>query len=159
MYHVFVDFDGVLADCSPTAEKVLGKTNLTSKEFWSVANLPDFFLDLPTTKDASALMRYLWDKYNLRDVQSLRALTATGNNFVDVGLQKKLWAEQEHMFPREGVILVRAGEDKAVYATPRSILIDDTLAVIQNWERHGGIGVLHTSYEDTVTQLETIFAS
>ena len=156
MYHLYVDFDGVLADCSPTAEKVLGKTNLSQKEFWSVANLPNFFLDLPPTKDAKSLMRYLWDKYNRGFLNSVKALTATGNNFVDVGLQKKMWAEREHLFPREGVILVRSGEDKAVYATPRSILIDDTVAVIQNWERHGGIGVLHTSYEDTVKQLETI---
>lgn len=156
MYRVYVDFDGVLASCTPTAEKVLGKTNLTQKEFWSAANLPDFFLDLPTTKEAHSLMAYLWDKRNRGLLLSLQALTATGHYFLAVGLQKKQWAVQEHLFPREDVLLVRAGEDKAVYATPRSILIDDTPAVIQNWERHGGIGVLHTNIEDTLQQLEKI---
>lgn len=156
MYHLYVDFDGVLASCMPTAEKVLGKTNLSQKEFWSVANLPNFFLDLPPTKEAHLLMGYLWDKYNRGVLNSVKALTATGNNFVDVGLQKKMWAEREHLFAREAVLLVRAGEDKAVYATPKSILIDDTPAVIQNWERHGGIGVLHTNIEDTLQQLEKI---
>lgn len=39
---------------------------------------------------------------------------------------------------------------------PNSILIDDTPNQINNWINNGGIGILHTSADDTIQQLEEI---
>jgi hypothetical protein len=41
---------------------------------------------------------------------------------------------------------VKSGKDKQNWASPDSILIDDTIEVIQSWEGNGGIG-LHYSPE------------
>ena len=159
MYNVFVDFDGVLAACMPTAEKLLGKSGPTSKEFWSVANHPTFFLDLPVLPDANELMLELSELRSSTPFRSLKALTATGNNFVEVGKQKRAWAEKHFFFHRDNVILVRQGTDKAVYASPHNILIDDTPKVIEAWESSGGIGILHTDAKSTIVKLKNIVNS
>jgi hypothetical protein len=49
---------------------------------------------------------------------------------------------------------------KHLYVIPdptiKSILIDDTPAKIEKWTNAGGIGILHKSAAETITQLERI---
>ena len=46
--------------------------------------------------------------------------------------------------------------EKFRYAERDAILIDDLAENIGAWEEAGGIGILHTSFEDTKKKLETI---
>ncbi len=51
------------------------------------------------------------------------------------------------------IFLVPADE-KQKYATPKAILIDDKESNIEQWNDRGGIGILHTSTNDTLKQLK-----
>jgi hypothetical protein len=46
---------------------------------------------------------------------------------------------------------------KQNYATPDSILIDDTEDVIEAFNRAGGIGILHKDASETLSVLRKIF--
>ena len=45
---------------------------------------------------------------------------------------------------------------KKDYASPDTILIDDTEDVINSFNRAGGIGILHKDIGETLTQLKTL---
>ena len=49
-----------------------------------------------------------------------------------------------------------SGADKHKYAAPNHILIDDRDKAILPWRKAGGIGILHTSAADTITQLQKL---
>jgi hypothetical protein len=46
--------------------------------------------------------------------------------------------------------------NKKNYAEPNHILIDDRLSNIEQWRAAGGIGILHTSSDETITQLKKL---
>ena len=52
-----------------------------------------------------------------------------------------------------GIKLVPANE-KQKFANPNAILIDDRTSNIQQWIDKGGIGILHTSADETIKQLK-----
>ena len=54
------------------------------------------------------------------------------------------------------VNLVRKSNDKAAYAAPNHILIDDRSKSIQPWVAAGGIGILHTNAANTIRQLKEV---
>ena len=60
---------------------------------------------------------------------------------------KKIWCERELGLSKNNVIITF---QKQKYATSNSILIDDMRKRIVAWKTAGGIGILHTSTEDTV---------
>jgi hypothetical protein len=48
------------------------------------------------------------------------------------------------------------GSQKGMFAIKGSVLIDDRKQNLDAWEAHGGIGILHTSAEDTINQLKEL---
>ncbi len=52
--------------------------------------------------------------------------------------------------------LVTKAADKAIFASPNCILIDDRCKAIDPWIEAGGIGILHVSAEDTIEQLKNL---
>jgi hypothetical protein len=48
------------------------------------------------------------------------------------------------------------GSQKGMFAIKGSVLIDDRQKNLDAWEKHGGIGILHTSAEDTINQLKEL---
>ena len=53
------------------------------------------------------------------------------------------------------IFLVPANE-KQEFANPNAILIDDRLSNIEQWRAKGGIGILHTSADETIKQLKEL---
>ena len=49
-----------------------------------------------------------------------------------------------------------SAKDKAQYASPNAILIDDRSKAIDPWVDMGGIGILHTNTNNTIEQLKQI---
>ncbi|QDJ96357.1 5' nucleotidase [Xanthomonas phage Xoo-sp13] len=155
-YQIYVDSDGCLADFSAYVLQHFGKTpeSLSSKEkgkFWAWltyhdANVEKFFRNLPKMSDADILMTFLQEKFD-----HVKILTACGNTPKDAKEQKIEWYA-EH-YPNVECIVVRKSPDKAEYAHAKSILIDDREKSINPWRAAGGIGILHTSAEDTIAQL------
>lgn len=67
--------------------------------------------------------------------------------------EKRQWVAKHLGMPDEDVII---DHEKFKYAAPNNILIDDRRKSIDPWIAAGGIGILHTSPEDTLKQLEEI---
>jgi 5'(3')-deoxyribonucleotidase len=157
---VFVDMDGVIADFSKAvAEKILpgwneGASDANKKvdrEMWKGITLYQrrgghFWYDLDPMPDTMVLWNYV-KKYNPQ------ILTAAGNPEYNAGEQKLRWMAER--FGKDVVVnVVRRSAEKAQFATPGAILIDDKRKSIDPWEAAGGVGILHTTAVDTIVQLK-----
>lgn len=117
-----------------------------SEEFWVPVNDNgvEFWSDMPWMPDG----KELWD-YIKPHNPSILTSPARG---VDCPKGKIIWVERE------------LGEDipcilekqKYKYAGENKTLIDDSENKITPWIEAGGIGILHTSTEDTLRQLKEI---
>ena len=48
------------------------------------------------------------------------------------------------------------GSQKAAYAMKKNVLIDDRQKNIDHWVENGGIGIVHTSAENTINELKKL---
>lgn len=159
-FELFVDSDGVIADFDGYVKTHFGKpvSAFEKGTFWAALTHRDthvekFFRSLPKMPDADVLVEYL----RAQPVKSVKVLTACGYTPKDAKEQKVAWYD-EH-YPGLECIVVSKSPDKAEYAHPYAILIDDRAKSIDPWVAKGGIGILHTSAEDTIAQLVAIFES
>ena len=53
-------------------------------------------------------------------------------------------------------LILRSADRKQEFATSDTILIDDRADNIQRWKDAGGIGIHHTSAENTIKQLQDL---
>lgn len=159
-FDIYLDSDGVIADFSAYVLKNYGKLPEALLEkgekarFWSWVqrhndDVEPFFRSLPVMQDAHLLVDFCKSQF-----RSTKILTARGNTPSNGEEQKVDWYA-EH-FPGLECIVVRKSPDKAAYAHSRAILIDDRAKSIDPWVEAGGIGILHTSVEDTICQLNEL---
>ena len=155
---IYFDMDGVLADFEAGFLKVSGQDlSLLPDDVFAdketkdkVFAHPTFFIDLPVLPGAKDMVAYAMG-YDA-DVQ---ILTATGYSNEDaVRAQKHKWIAKH--FPEITEIhTVPKSTDKAQFAWPDVILIDDRLEKsIVPFRAKGGIGIHHTSPADTKRQLD-----
>lgn len=115
--------------------------------FWEPINkagLP-FWEDMPWTSDGKELWGYI-KKYN-------PTILSAPSDEIESRVGKIKWVARE--LPETKLIL-RKAEQKRVFANPESILIDDLEKNIQQWIESGGIGILHTSAENTINELKKL---
>lgn len=161
-YKIYVDLDGVLADFIAGVSKLLDveysdeKYNSDPKfrsDMWRAVTKyskegGQLWSELDTMPDAGQLWSYV-EKYNPE------ILTAAGNPAYGADAQKRAWVPW--MIGSDiKVNIVRKSADKAQYATPDSILIDDQAKSINPWKAAGGIGILHTSAANTISELKKL---
>ena len=85
-------------------------------------------------------------------------LTAAGTvNRELVVYDKNEWIK-EHVSPTVVVVCTMSGSQKGGFAIEGGVLIDDRQKNLDAWEANGGIGILHTSAEDTINQLKELRA-
>ena len=68
--------------------------------------------------------------------------------------QKKVWLKRHHIDFTANIVPGR--HLKANYAKPDVILIDDTTDVIDDFNRAGGIGILHKDTAKTIKIVQSI---
>lgn len=156
-YELYVDLDGVIVNFADHAKMITGiDIDNAGKEdrnrFWKhigrhVKQGNPFFAAMCPMDDAF----HLWNcvlKYNPT------ILSATGHIF-GAGNEKRAWV-RDHLgaATADKAIFVRNSRDKAKYASPTSILIDDRTKSITPWVEAGGIGILHKSAELTIRELK-----
>lgn len=153
---LYLDLDGVFADFD-TGVKLL--SGLFPNDFESTNKMwkfivkdmkagNKFFGNLPKMKDADIL----WEVVKHYDPIFL---TATGHSFPEeVAKQKKEWIRK--YYGAIQVITVEDGKEKAKYASPDAILIDDRMKAIGPWRAAGGMGILHKNAIDTIEQLKQL---
>ena len=158
-YHIYVDLDGVLADLKSAVEDILDITITTSHDgsdwddsddIWRLLrelDEPDFS-KLKKLPDADRLWNYVKPyKPNI--------LTATGRPVGKNSREKAIWVKN-NLTGYNDVEMVVGSREKAKYAWPDAVLIDDRMKSIGPWRDRGGIGILHKNAEDTIRQLEKL---
>ena len=158
-YHIYVDLDGVLANLQDYIEEVIGEPVRTapngsdwidSDRIWKELRRldePDFS-QLELLPDAMTLWEYVLP-------HNPNILTATGHPAERNDKQKRQWVE-EMLTGYDKIYTVVASRNKAKFAWPDAVLIDDRMKSIGPWREKGGIGILHKNAEDTIDQLKEL---
>jgi len=158
-YEIFVDMDGVVADFNkrffdiadmlPSEfEEKYGKDKFWDliadykKEFWS---------EIPMMWDAKALIDYV-KQY---PYQMLTAPSSKKDSLIGKTIWMRMHTNKLFGGDRPKVIF-RKADNKQEFAAPNKILIDDRAKTIDQWNAKGGIGILHTSAENTIKQLKKL---
>jgi hypothetical protein len=155
-YQIFCDMDGVIADFEKRFKELnperLSASQYQNKygteKFWNlidVENKVKFWVGIDWMSDGKQLWDYI-SKY------TPKLLSAPSRNPAS-RLGKRLWVKNN----LPGVELILASADKKKnYSKGNRILIDDRPDNIDQWRSQGGIGILHTSAQDTIKQLQNI---
>lgn len=159
-YTVWIDSDGVLADFEGKVEEILGRpiNSVPKGEVWKAVyayndRVEPFFESLSKMPDADKLVTFCTQNFSI-----VKVLTATGYTPKDAGEQKRRWY-LKHYGPTLSVKTVEKSGQKAMYANPNSILIDDRDKSIGPWLAAGGIGIFHTDVASTIEKLKTLLNS
>jgi hypothetical protein len=152
--HLFLDLDSVLVDFMRGVEQ-LGYG--TFKEIESTRG-PNFIWKILSREGESFWKNLEWmpdgkQLYKFCEPFHPTILSApTRDHTSRTG--KEIWVRQQ-LGPNVKLILERA-KDKYKHAKPGYILVDDMKPNIDGWINAGGIGILHTSAEDTISKLQKI---
>ena len=162
-YEIFVDLDGVLADFTKGISRLWGeafneKTCDMNKRclqrMWDSIHVytkegGEIWYELELMPDA----RELWDYIKKHNPQ---VLSATGHTVKEhTADQKRRWVAK-HFGKHVKVNLTQTAQQKSQYALPGRILIDDKTKAINPWEAAGGVGILHTSAANTISELKSL---
>jgi cytidyltransferase-like protein len=151
-YEIYCDMDGVLVDFERGYEELTGK-NIRGNhvkgdaDFWQPITDAgvEFWTKLKWMSDGKQLWNYIKKhKPSLLSAPSREESSRIG---------KHIWVENN----TPGVnLILRAADKKQEFASPNAILIDDRADNIQRWKDAGGVGILHTSAENTINELEKL---
>jgi len=150
-YKIYCDMDGVLTDFELGYEKLTGidlKGEFQKGEdFWDPISKAGvgFWAGLQWMPGGKELWAYL-KPFN-------PVLLSAPSREESSRIGKAVWVK--HKIPGTKLIL-RYAKQKQQLATPNSILIDDRQVNIDQWEAAGGIGILHTSTNNTISQLKQL---
>ena len=152
MITLYLDMDGVLCNFDK-AYRVYDPEKSDRKRFRQAVMDYHIFEDLEFMHDAQELLNHV---SRLNDV-TVEILTSMGTFDVVQGnaakFQKIKWLNSKNIPYKPN--FVRSKEEKAQYATPESILIDDSIGCITPFNRANGNGILHTSAKETIVVLDS----
>jgi 5'(3')-deoxyribonucleotidase len=159
-YSLALDLDGVLADFDARVQEITDGRWGNDPEFskgrlWKAIKeyndtVQPFFATLPKMPGADELVKFAVDNF-----ENVAFLTATGSTPKDAPEQKKQWAKTN--YPEIPIcITVGASTQKAIYANPRAILVDDREKSIDPWRRAGGFGILFKNNAQAISELKKV---
>jgi cytidyltransferase-like protein len=151
-YKIYCDMDGVIVDFEGGYEKLTG-TSIKGKyvkgdaDFWQpiVDAGVKFWAGLKWMSDGKELWSYI-NQYNPE-------LLSAPSREESSKIGKHVWVKNN--IPGTKLIL-KSAPRKQELAEPNAILIDDRADNIQQWKDAEGIGILHTSAQDTIKQLQDL---
>lgn len=153
MITLYLDMDGVLCNFNK-AYSSLRTYAADGKRFRAAVMDFHIFEDLEFMPDAQVLLDHV---SKLRDI-NVEILTSLGTFDVEQGnaakKQKTVWLNKHNIVYKPN--FVRSKQEKAEYATPTSILIDDSIGCITPFNIAGGHGILHVSASETISVLDSI---
>lgn len=152
MPHIFCDFDGVLVDFERGFEIQYGKKHNEVPEFvmWKIiSNNIAHWEQLPAMPGALQLWAYIAH----REPTILSGCPSNGMKQAAAG--KTIWKDRE-LGAHVPIITCLSRYKGKHIKEPGDILIDDMEKNIKRWEEAGGVGILHTSAEDTIMQLKAM---
>ncbi len=156
-YKIFVDLDGVMADLDKLVKERTGMTfdqlRATGTGFAKFcAEQREKGNTIFDELDKMPGADYLWG-YIVKYTPDI--LTATGWPTEKAQAEKIRWV-MDNLSGYDKILTTTSGAEKKKYAAPNHILIDDRMKSIGPWREAGGIGILHTSAEDTISELKLL---
>jgi 5'-nucleotidase len=150
---LYLDLDGVMADFDAHFPAVFGLDHrgMADDAMWQTINAhPSYFRDMPPCPGAIEFFR---------EIEHLDPIVLTAcprTNYANAATQKRAWV-REHLSSDITVLPVMGGRNKPLFMhAPKDILIDDFARNINAWREAGGIGILHTRFENTREILQTV---
>ena len=155
---IYLDMDGVLCDFERKFEELYGEEALKNRDrkLWT-EDWPDFiqtnqFEELAKFPGADDLLLFI-RKHPEIEVEILTS--SGGQKYHDqVKEQKIVWLKKNSIAYKPNVVPGR--KHKKEFAQPDTVLIDDTEDVVENFNRAGGIGILHRDAKETIKRLESL---
>lgn len=151
---IYVDMDGVIANFDKRYTEKFAVSSQSTRSNRSFDHYFKQFVDdrefasLEPMPDAHLLLRFL----QTRDIpKEILSSTAREEHHAAISEQKSEWLQKQNIDYKQN--FVPGKRHKASFATPNSIIIDDTLSVIVDWEKAGGIGILHRNAVSTIAML------
>ena len=147
--------DGVIADFSKRYKEKFRATPEETRNNKEFGGYFKKFIDdgefstLDLMPDAKELLQFL---HELDIHKEILSSTARPENHGMIAPQKQMWLLKHNIHYKAN--LVPGKSLKYKYATPNSIIIDDTQSVIDDWNKAGGIGILHTDAVSTIAFLK-----
>jgi len=151
-YKIYCDMDGVIVDFEEgyknlTGINIKGNHVKGDTDFWQPITDAGvkFWARLKWMPDGKELWSYI-KQYNPE-------LLSAPSREESSKIGKHVWVKNN--IPGVKLIL-KSAPRKQELAEPNAILIDDRADNIQQWKDAGGIGILHTSAQNTIQQLEKL---
>jgi len=155
---LFLDLDGVMADFDVGFERLFGMApadycdTFGDDGMWErIHSEPNFFFNLPPCTSALAAFEFV------RSHPNLSILTACPKSaYKHVAAQKRSWVRM-HLGTDVTVIPTCGGSTKPLFMhSPGDILIDDFERNTKAWTKAGGVAILHTDWQSTLSQLANL---
>lgn len=152
---IYVDMDGVVADFEKRYKQKFSispeqtRDNKSFERYFDKFIADEEFSTLDPMSDAHLLLSYLASLYVPKEILSSTASEKTHDAILP---QKEVWLKKHGINYKAN--FVPGKKHKYKFATPTSIIIDDTKSVIDDWNKAGGIGILHTDAISTIAMLK-----
>jgi predicted small metal-binding protein len=151
---IYVDMDGVIANFELRYTQLYGHISEEHRRTEFRNNFKNFietkqFATLELMPDARRLIVALEKLVIPKEILSS---TAYPEVYDEISEQKALWLEKHDIPWKQNFVPGKAHKYK--WATPNSIIIDDTLSVIYDWNKAGGIAIHHKNTHNTLAILE-----
>lgn len=157
---IYCDMDGVLCDFKTAAEKTTGMVidkwmeNDNKKDKWKpIIDKKDFWHTLPWQPGGQQLWSYI-SNYEPHILSAYVEHAADPNCIPG----KRSWAQSHLGLPTNRINLVKRREKQnfAKLNGKPAVLIDDYIKNINQFKARGGIGILHTSAANTISELKKL---
>lgn len=153
---IYLDMDGVIADLNQYWLEHFNQPTVRDdpnvEDNWIAAvTRQHCFAKLDMCHGAKLLAR------TLRQTADVEILSSTSDRSTAplVAKQKRIWLDNNG-FADLKANFVKTKKEKSNFATPSSLLIDDSKACIDPFIEKGGMGILHISAMDTILQLSKL---
>ena len=150
--------DGVLCNFEKRFTELYGKDALGARDRKNfTTNWPNFIMNgnfesLEWFPGGKELLDFIQNETDW-EVEILSS--SGGEKFhSEVAAQKVVWLCNKGIPYKANIVPGR--KHKTAYATPETILIDDTEDIIVNFNAAGGLGILHKDINETLAKLRTL---
>ena len=156
---IFLDMDGVIADFTKRYKELY---NMEPREAEKHKQFDKLFTEFIATGQFATLdlMDGAMDgiEFLRKAPVPTQILSSTANEarYDAISRQKKIWLNTHNITFTPN--FVPGKRHKWKFATPDSIIIDDTESVISDWNKAGGIGIHHRNWNETSAILSLCIA-
>ena len=134
-YKVFFDYDGVLVNSERLIVQKQKESNLSWKDFFEQLNWEELYESSSEINNAFEILRKLQEERN-----NLYVLTKI-HSLIEANVKINLLREEKILIP-VFVVPPHTKKSEIYIPDPKSLLIDDSKKNIDDWNNHGGRGLL-----------------